>query len=49
MRRRVFLESRRGEGVYNMYNDFVVNDSMKNGKKYDGNTLKFGITVNNKN
>jgi hypothetical protein len=28
-----------------MYNGFVVNDNMINGKSYDGNTFKFGITV----
>ena len=28
-----------------MNNGFIVLDSMKNTKKYDGNTLKFGITV----
>lgn len=30
-----------------MYNGFVVQDYMKNNKAYDGNTLKFGITVGN--
>lgn len=29
-----------------MYNGFVVSDKMLNNKKYDGNTNKFGITVN---
>ena len=25
----------------------IVNDNMRNGKSYNGNTLKFGITVEN--
>lgn len=29
-----------------MYNGFIVEQDMLNHKKYDGNTLKFGITVN---
>lgn len=28
-----------------MYNGFIVRDNFKNSKIYDGNTLKFGITV----
>lgn len=32
-----------------MYNGFQVLDSMRNFKKYDGNTLKFGITYDNEN
>lgn len=32
-----------------MYNGFIVQEYMKNNKAYDGNTLKFGITVNNEN
>jgi hypothetical protein len=28
-----------------MYNGFIVKESMINGKKYDGNTFKYGITV----
>lgn len=30
-----------------MYNGFIVHDSMKNNNIYDGNTFKFGITVDN--
>lgn len=30
-----------------MHNGFIVKDNMRNTKSYDGNTLKFGITVNN--
>lgn len=30
-----------------MYNGFIITDSMRNRKQYDGNTLKFGITVYN--
>lgn len=30
-----------------MYNGFIVRDYMINNKKYDGNTFKYGITVNN--
>lgn len=32
-----------------MYNGFIVKDSMRNKNKYDGKTLKFGITVDNEN
>lgn len=32
-----------------MYNGFVVYDYMRNNKTYDGNTLKFGITIDNEN
>lgn len=28
-----------------MYNGFIVRDNFKNSKIYDGNTLKFGITI----
>lgn len=28
-----------------MHNGFIIQDKMKNNKKYDGNTSKFGITV----
>lgn len=31
-----------------MYNGFIVQDNMRNERKYDGVTLKFGITVENK-
>lgn len=30
-----------------MYNGFVIQENMKNNKFYDGNTYKFGITVDN--
>lgn len=30
-----------------MYNNFIVTDTLANNKAYDGNTLKFGITVEN--
>lgn len=30
-----------------MHNGFIVTDSMRNNKQYDGKTLKFGITDNN--
>lgn len=32
-----------------MYNGFIVEDSMRNNKLYDGNTYKFGITINREN
>lgn len=35
--------------MYNLYNGFVVYDYMRNNKTYDGNTLKFGITIDNEN
>lgn len=30
-----------------MHNGLYITDNMINNKKYDGNTFKFGITVNN--
>ena len=32
-----------------MYNGYIVTDQVRNGKTYDGKTLKFGITVDNIN
>ena len=32
-----------------MYNGFIVDDTMRNNKSYDGNTYKFGITFENDN
>lgn len=32
-----------------MQNGFIVEDTMRNNKKYDGNTVKFGITIHGEN
>ena len=32
-----------------MQNGFIVEDTMRNNKKYDGKTVKFGITIHGEN
>ena len=45
MKRLCFSEK---DNLHDMYNGFVVTDTIRNNKVYGGTTLKFGITLNNK-